>query len=259
MAVKITKCMNTCVWMDAGVITYKCCDRDYDCEHCALDKGLRETLPSVHPEKPPAKVVTLSVDLPKNVRDHEAELLRKYQNVLFHPEFSYMDPHLWVRVLDETSFIVGLDGLWSSLLPEKTELITVAGHTERRPGDAFCWVYSDGEPTKLSLPVEATFRSRVTDLADNLFAIRTNPYELGWLFTASKEDILELESMLIPANRYTSTLTDTVEDFITEAYHKLSTSPELGILLNDGGEPVSSLAQALGAETYRQLCLRALL
>ena len=29
-----------CVWMDAGVVNYKLCDRAYDCERCPLDQAL---------------------------------------------------------------------------------------------------------------------------------------------------------------------------------------------------------------------------
>ena len=29
-----------CVWMQAGVVDYKLCDRDYDCEHCPFDEAL---------------------------------------------------------------------------------------------------------------------------------------------------------------------------------------------------------------------------
>ncbi|HYW69484.1 MAG TPA: hypothetical protein VE961_00530 [Pyrinomonadaceae bacterium] len=29
-----------CVWMDAGVVNYKLCDRSYDCERCPLDQAL---------------------------------------------------------------------------------------------------------------------------------------------------------------------------------------------------------------------------
>ena len=30
-----------CVWMSAGLLTYKLCDRDFDCDHCPLDAALR--------------------------------------------------------------------------------------------------------------------------------------------------------------------------------------------------------------------------
>jgi len=35
-----------CVWMDAGVINYKLCDRLYDCDRCPLDQALQRR-PSV--------------------------------------------------------------------------------------------------------------------------------------------------------------------------------------------------------------------
>jgi hypothetical protein len=31
-----------CIWMLAGVIDYKLCDREYDCEHCLLDIALHD-------------------------------------------------------------------------------------------------------------------------------------------------------------------------------------------------------------------------
>jgi len=29
-----------CVWMDAGVVNYKLCDRAFDCDRCPLDQAL---------------------------------------------------------------------------------------------------------------------------------------------------------------------------------------------------------------------------
>jgi len=29
-----------CVWMDAGVVNYKLCDRAFDCDRCPLDLAL---------------------------------------------------------------------------------------------------------------------------------------------------------------------------------------------------------------------------
>jgi hypothetical protein len=30
-----------CVWMLAGVVSYKLCDRHYDCESCLFDQAMR--------------------------------------------------------------------------------------------------------------------------------------------------------------------------------------------------------------------------
>jgi hypothetical protein len=39
-----------CVWMDAGVVNYKLCDRGFDCERCPLDQALHRR-PSARPAK----------------------------------------------------------------------------------------------------------------------------------------------------------------------------------------------------------------
>src|SRR6266542_303748 len=32
--------LRECWWMQGGVVDYKLCDRDYDCEHCPFDEAL---------------------------------------------------------------------------------------------------------------------------------------------------------------------------------------------------------------------------
>lgn len=40
-----------CVWMCAGLVRYRLCSRDFDCEHCPLDAALRGELPGVTPDR----------------------------------------------------------------------------------------------------------------------------------------------------------------------------------------------------------------
>jgi hypothetical protein len=34
-----------CVWMESGVVNYKLCDFEYNCEACPFDQALREGTP----------------------------------------------------------------------------------------------------------------------------------------------------------------------------------------------------------------------
>ncbi len=43
---------NECIWMKAGVVNFKLCDNNYDCFHCAFDKGMQKTLNSRKPADP---------------------------------------------------------------------------------------------------------------------------------------------------------------------------------------------------------------
>ena len=37
--------LDKCVWMATGVVTYKLCDFEYNCEACPFDQALREATP----------------------------------------------------------------------------------------------------------------------------------------------------------------------------------------------------------------------
>ena len=43
-----------CVWMCAGLVAWKLCDRDFDCEHCPFDRAMRggDASPSPGPATP---------------------------------------------------------------------------------------------------------------------------------------------------------------------------------------------------------------
>ena len=42
MAEKLILGKKPCIWMEAGVIDYKICNKDFDCEHCELDRAMTE-------------------------------------------------------------------------------------------------------------------------------------------------------------------------------------------------------------------------
>jgi glycine cleavage system H lipoate-binding protein len=46
---------NECIWMKAGVVSFKNCDNAYNCNDCAFDKGMQHTLgrPKVEAHQPP--------------------------------------------------------------------------------------------------------------------------------------------------------------------------------------------------------------
>ena len=70
-----------CLWMSAGLLTYRLCDRDFDCERCPLDAALRRG------------------DL-LGSRDHEALLAPNHDPSDFPEDRRYTAGHSWVQVVD---------------------------------------------------------------------------------------------------------------------------------------------------------------
>ena len=43
MAKKIIESKKRCIWMDAGVIDFKLCESDFDCQSCQFDRAMTES------------------------------------------------------------------------------------------------------------------------------------------------------------------------------------------------------------------------
>jgi len=151
----------TCVWMDAGVLAYRLCDRGFDCEHCPLDAALRgvaregETAPADSP--PPVAV--------------------------FPDDRLYTTGHIWVRTLDRSGrrVRVGIDGFAAPMLglPGEVRLSVDAGSVAR--GEALCTLVLEGETLEVSSPVAARRIVPNEGVRDQPWRLVAAPYGGGWL------------------------------------------------------------------------------
>jgi len=152
-----------CVWMTAGVLTFRLCDRGLRCSDCPLDWALRNT------PRPPAGASDAADDRP---------CCHFPDDLFYHPG------HTWVRVLPRGVLAVGLDDFGRRLLGGVRAV--------RRPdpdarldygAPAFTAVLEDGAVNLL-----APFAGTVTVVNDALAArpelLAEQPYDDGWVFRA---------------------------------------------------------------------------
>jgi hypothetical protein len=92
-----------CVWVTAGVLTYKLCERQYRCETCPLDAELRHA--GAAPEPP---VTAAPHDLST---DPQGDIL------FFAPN------HTWVRLDNADAVVVGLDDFAWRLLADPRKIL----------------------------------------------------------------------------------------------------------------------------------------
>jgi hypothetical protein len=115
-----------CVWMIAGLLTYRLCDRGYECERCPLDAAIR----GVDLAPPAQGAGDAPVPSPAwGIRDD-----RRY-----HPAYG------WVETLEDGRFRWGIDGLMARLLDRITSVVLPAPSTELQQGQIACWLLDDGE------------------------------------------------------------------------------------------------------------------
>jgi glycine cleavage system H protein len=146
-----------CVWMRAKVLTYRVCDRDFDCEHCPLDAALHG---STSREEPTVE--------PNGAR-------------LFPQDRRFASNHTWVYDLTANTVRVGVDALVAWLLAEATDLALplVGGHLDY--GDLLGTLSTGGEQLKIPAPVAGRVTARNEAALACPQLVVAAPFRAGWL------------------------------------------------------------------------------
>jgi glycine cleavage system H lipoate-binding protein len=229
-----------CVWMSAGVISYKLCDRNFDCESCPLDAALRGARPAAVPG---------------------AGHLGEARPVSFPGDRLYTAGHAWVADAGGGGTATrrlrfGLDGFAAALLDEPRAVRVLVDGAVRR-GEIYCEIETAAGTLPLAAPLDGCverFNPRLSDGAD---ALRCSPYEDGWLLEISASDAdasgdpqSDLHGDEEARQRASFDLRHLRR---RAALMLLSDSAEVGPTLPDGGELAMDLPGLLGGRRYLDL------
>lgn len=169
----------TCVWVDAGLITYKLCDRNFDCERCPLDAALHGT----------------SRQRGANLGSRGHQRIRQQG---FPEDRYYCGGHTWLRPLDGDGRVrFGIDEFAASLMPAPEGLRAVASPHLVYRGQPLCEIVTEDGSLSLSSPIDACIARWNCALHDDPGALISAPYEEGWIVELSPmdgEDVSEFES-----------------------------------------------------------------
>lgn len=243
-----------CVWMDAGILTYKLCDRAFDCDRCPLDHVLRKD-----DKQGPAAADTevdmpLQVPLPVPCDETIVRLLRGFTVSHLHEGLAYSTDHTWARFHDVKLAYLGITHPFSLLLPPSARIVFPAMSESVERGRPIAWIYTHTNVLPVLSPLTGTLVRQNRQLCEDPVFLRTNTYDLGWLacIVPSKHDA-ERPAMLPPA-RARIAEEAVLSTFMRRAARRLEThlAPG-GICLNDGGETVSALDEAFGEAAYMEL------
>jgi len=223
-----------CVWMSAGLLAYRLCDRAFDCEHCPLDAALRGRAGVAGRRALPAERVA-AAGFPGDRR--------------------YGPAHSWVRRLDRTRVRCGLDAFAARLLAQVTGAILPLPRSRLRRGQVACWLRIDGMVVPLRSPVDGTVHGVNLTLQRQPSRIVTEPYDGGWLFDACHEADLETETGLVEAETQRRRARSGMAELDAAVAQRLA-GQAVGTTLPDGGEPVRDLLGLLGPRRFRRLLAR---
>lgn len=230
-----------CVWMSAGQVAYKLCDRNFECEDCPLDQALRGQ--GQAGDARPADPAPLPGPAAPEFPDDRV----------------YGPGHTWAGVLDDRHVRVGLDAFAASLLLHASGVVLPAPGSAVEKGRSAFWITDGSSTVALRSPVAGSVVRRNPRLREHPALAAESPYEDGWLVEIECRDAVkatrDLEGHDAARDRASSDLAR-----FREVAHEATRSGGDGVgpTLLDGGTPSPDLRKALGAERYYALVARML-
>lgn len=221
-----------CVWMQARLVAYKLCDRNFDCEHCAFDAAMHGAMP--HPCSAFQQTQT--------------------QDACYPADRLYARKHTWLKTVEPGRHRVGVDAFAAGLVnPVGAAILPPPGtHLEQdQPG---CWLADESGPLPIRMPLTGRLVEGNPTLRKWPQLTATDPYGDGWLLelTTDPNDVPPLHLHDAPTMRK-----KTEEDWIRlnrkleSAIH--SGRDQVGPTMQDGGERLMNLRSILGPMAYRGL------
>lgn len=161
--------------------------------------------------------------------------------VQFHPG------HAWLRTNGGT-VALGVDDFAQKLVGPLSGIELPPVGTALRQGEKAWGLRAGAETIDMLAPVDGEVVAVNEDVAAAPERIAADPYGAGWLLKVRPDKLdADLNQLLSGelARQWMEGVTDSLRRRL---------SPELGLVLQDGGQPVHGLAQALEPERWAALC-----
>ncbi len=235
MVKRVDEGKKPCIWMEAGVIDFKICNRDFDCTNCEFDQAMTETaarnLALRKIDQPRQRQKDLGVSweakmwqrfgeqhkcrLMKTHLCHECsfdELLEEQFDFFLAPErpkvqevFGIAVPtsdflhrgHTWVALENAGRVRIGLDDFSQKVLGPSDKIRLPEVGAKIRADETVLLMSRRKKEAAVLAPLEGVIEAVNPKVRKNPALIHDDPYGEGWLFLATPGNLKpDLEKML---------------------------------------------------------------
>lgn len=245
-----------CIWMEAGVIDYRLCDRHGDCEGCPFDAALRGRRPSRADEA--ATALPAQTGLPSGLEASRPSIepggdRSVIAGFLFDRSLFYDRHHTWARVEGRGRVRVGLDDFARRLVAPLTS-VCLPQVSQRVTRDSCSWrVVCDICETALSVPIAGTVVSVNAELLRDPALVDRDPYGKGACFEIEPHSLSHGLRRLHFGEEAALWYHEEAGRLRRELDRALPARTSVGPTMADGGAFVESPSRLLPPEAWRRL------
>ncbi|MDW7678924.1 MAG: glycine cleavage system protein H [bacterium] len=252
---------NKCVWMELGIVSYKICDRNFECHKCPLDYGLRGTseeyLSNFEKE---SQSTEENSSKEKYLSPQKQSAYWKQLSKLKLDESYHVHPgHTWVREITADLVRVGIDDMIATALGSIDEIVMPLPGEKITRGASCGQIIQFEHIFSIVSPLSGLVVSINNDLRKFPNKLVLDPINQGWILEVEPENLqrdlkyCRSGDSLIPwyLKEYKWFEYNLAEGFQQQAVN-------VGVTMTDGGEISRNLRNHLTKERYHRLVLNIL-
>ena len=234
----------TCIWMDAGLIAYRLCDRKLECDNCLFDRVMRGKVSNLEQ--------LIQTPMPKVIRGPR-----------FLPGFGldtrcfYSGNHLWFRVEEKANLRIGLDHFGSQLLGSIRVVEPPAAGSQLGVETPIRITNELGEFHLLSpVPGRVVWNNPAPQETPAL--VSSDPYDRGSMMIVETDDLAGSLKNLHFGKSAETWLQREVEELAGEVIAiAFEEHPAVGITATDGGEVIADYLEVIRSQkSFRSVLKR---
>ncbi len=221
-----------CVWMSSGVVEYKLCDLNFDCDQCTFDKALWQRTKSSEAAALTREDRGIVAKLKDTIREDD-----RRNDVLLLPN------QLMVRKLYKNTYFAGITTFLGQCLEPLNSVEINIEKGAIPSGTPAVHIKKGDRLWHLSFPFD------IYVLAD-MSGKKENNSGRGWIgmFEAEEKDV---EAAAITGRKYLAGAREQLENLAVQC-----SRDDAGVTMQDGGKMISSLYELLGCEKFNMFIIK---
>jgi hypothetical protein len=226
-----------CIWMSSNLVKYKLCDNKFDCDKCLFDKVMRNIKSEIdeflkQPEHAQINNDVVSCSIQK-IKDTE------YTNSLI-----YLKNNLVLKKLFNDTYYLGFNPIAYILMDNISGYNYCRDNKNKRIGEPLVQFTGDWGSISVPSPINFFCLGRLKPELDDL--------QLNSWFSLISTEEEEVAGAQIFEEEFNFIKNETIEIINSSQI----IFPNLGTTMNDGGEKVKHLYQAIGQLNYYTILKR---